>query len=195
MLARGFAPAYPSGVSQPLRTADDLDRMPEDGWKHELQAGVLVSEPLPSPRHGRIAAEICARLHHHARSQRLGVVIGNDSGFLLARSPDTVRGPDVAFVSRDRYAAAGDPVTAFPGAPDLAIEVLSPSNTPAEVRAKVADYLAAGTQLVWVVDAERRTVTAYRSLLAPRILMETDVLEGEDVVPVFRLEVAEIFEI
>ena len=178
-----------------LLTVEDLDAMPEDGLKYELQAGLLVSEPLPGGRHGRVAANVAGLLREHVRRQALGVVYVNDTGFVLARRPDTVRGPDVAFVSRERFAATGDPVGAVPGAPDLAVEVLSPSNTPASVHAKVADYLAAGTRLVWIVDPGREMVTVYRSLLSPRVLSHDQELDGEDVVPEFRVAVAELFEI
>ena len=83
---------------------------------------------------------------------------------------------------------------AFEGAPDLAVEVLSPSDAPAEVRAKVAEYLAAGTRLVWLVDPEVQAVTVYRSLLAPRVMGEDDLLDGDDVVPGSSIRAGEIFE-
>jgi Uma2 family endonuclease len=184
-------------MSLPLRnremTVEDLDVMPDDGFNYELQAGLLVSEPAPGFRHGRIMAAIAEILRAHVRQQRLGVVLAGDSGFVLAREPDTVRGPDVAFVSRARFERSGDTVKAFAGAPDLAVEVLSPSTTPADMHAKVADYLAAGTRCVWVVDPEARTVTVYESLLWPRRLGEDEMLEGNDVVPGFRVCVGEIF--
>lgn len=176
-------------------TVDELYSMPDAELKHELQSGLLISEPLPGTRHGWIAVRIASLLDAHVRRSRLGVVLGNDSGFLLARSPDTVRGPDVSFVSRARFDALEDPVKAFPGSPDLAVEVLSPSNTPASMHAKVADYLAAGTRLVWVVDPEVETVVVYRSLLSPRTLHSEESLAGEDVLPGFHVDVAELFEI
>ena len=114
---------------------------------------------------------------------------------MLARKPDTVRGPDVAFVSRERFERNADTVKAFAGAPDLAVEVLSPSNTAAAMHAKVADYLAAGARCVWVVDPESQTVTVYTSLLWPYRLGEEETLDGDDVVPGFRVRVGEIFEL
>lgn len=175
-------------------TVEDLYAMPEDGLKHELQSGLLVSEPLPGFRQGVVASRIASRLTQHVERHRLGVVLSNDSGFVLARSPDTVRGPDVAFVRKGRYEHLDDPTKAFNGAPDLAVEVLSPSNTPASVHAKVADYLAAGTRLVWVLSPDARTVTVHRSLLQPQLRRAEDALEGEDVVPGFAVPVVEIFE-
>jgi Uma2 family endonuclease len=176
-------------------TVEDLYTMPDDGYKHELQSGMLVSEPLPGFRHGRVMLRIGELLGAHVRSNRLGVVLACDSGFILARKPDTVRGPDVAFVAMERFEKSGDTARAFTGAPDLAVEVLSPSNTPASVRAKVADYLAAGARCVWVVDSGARTVEVYPSLLSPRVLGEDDPLDGGDVIPGFRVRVGEIFEL
>jgi len=120
--------------------------------------------------------------------ERLGEIVVADTGFVLARDPDTVRGPDVAFIARERYDAAGDPPTAFPGAPDLAVEVVSPSNRAVDIRAKVADYLAAGTRLVWVVDPDpaRLTITAYGTLLSPRVYGADEEVDGAPVLRGFR---------
>jgi Uma2 family endonuclease len=178
-------------------TVDDLYSMPEDGRKYELQGGLLVSEPLPGFRHGRVAAAIAELLRSYVRARSLGVVLTCDTGFVLARSPDTVRGPDVAFVARERLPEVGEDAGAFEGAPDLAIEVVSAHDRAAEVRAKVADYLAAGARLVWVIDPapDRQTVTVYRSLLAPRTLGRDDELDGEDVVTGFRVAVADLLDV
>lgn len=169
--------------------------MPDDGYKYELEAGMLVSEPLPGFRHGRVMMRMGELLSAHVRKRQLGVVIVGDSGFILARRPDTVRGPDVAFVSQARFEESGDTIRAFSGAPDLAIEVRSPSNTPAGIRAKVADYFAAGTRRVWLIDSETKSVTDYASLLSPQVLGEDQVLEGGDVIPGFKVRVGEIFEL
>ena len=117
-----------------------------------------------------------------------------ETGFVLARDPDTVRGPDVAFVSQERLTGLEDPGGFPEGAPDLAIEIRSPHDRPGELRAKVADYLAAGSRQVWVVDTERRVVTVYPSLLAPHTLEEGDELDGGDVLPGFRILVKELFD-
>lgn len=175
-----------------LMTENDLSDLPDDGFRHELQAGFLVAEPRPFSTHARLQARMITLLENFARPRGLGAVLG-DGGFLLARDPDTVRGPDVSFVSRDRW-AAHDRKRYFDGAPDLAVEILSPSNRAGDMHAKIADYLAAGARLVWVVDPKRRAVTAYRSLLAPRRLFEADVLDGEDALPGFAASVASIFE-
>ena len=175
-------------------TVDELYRLPDDGRRYELVGGILVSEPLPGARHGRVIARIAQVLRTFAEREGLGEVVAADTGFVLARDPDTVRGPDVAFIARARYDAAGDPPTAFPGAPDLAVEVVSASKRPADIHAKVADYLAAGARLVWVVDAdpERRTITVYETLLAPRVLAADDEIDGAAVLAGFRARVSEL---
>src|SRR5207249_350239 len=108
----------------------DLLSLPEDGEIHELVGGLLLSEPLPGTQHGRVTLKVASHLSEFLRSHPLGVLLGNDTGFVLARSPDTVRGPDVAFVSMDRFKAVGDVTTHFPGPPDLAVEVRSPHDRP-----------------------------------------------------------------
>ncbi len=175
--------------------AEHLEVMPDTGYRHELQTGLLLSEPLPGFRHGHIASTIASLLRDHARRSGLAVLVVVETGFILSRAPDTVRGPDVAVVTRERAERAGDLRRLFPGAPDLAVEVLSPSNSPAEIHAKVADYLAAGTRLVWVVDPETKTVAVYRDLLTPRTLEAIDTLAGEEILPDFRVEVADLFEV
>jgi Uma2 family endonuclease len=175
-------------------TAEHLEVMPDTGYRHELQSGLLLSEPLPGFRHGHVTLNLASLLRDHARRSGLAVILVVETGFILSRSPDTVRGPDVAVVTRERAERVGDLRRLFPGAPDLAVEVLSPSNSPAEIHAKVADYLAAGTKLVWVVDSESKSVAVYRALLSPETLASTDRLTGDEVLPGLAIDVAELFE-
>jgi Uma2 family endonuclease len=174
-------------------TAHDLASLPDDEHRHELEAGWLVSEPLPSLRHDRVRRTLERILEVYVAKYRLGEIFG-EAGFVLARDPDTVRGPDLSFVARERLVGI-DYGRFFEGAPDLAIEILSPSNRPYQVRAKVADYLAAGCRLVWVVDPERRSVTIYRALLFPQVLGADDALDGVDVLPGLTIQVSSIFEV
>jgi Uma2 family endonuclease len=178
---------------QRLLTEADLATLPDDGFRHELQAGLLLAEPRPFLVHAQVQARLIALLHEFVRPRELGQVLG-DGGFLLASDPDTVRGPDVAFVAKARWSAVADKNRFFRGAPDLAIEILSPSNRPGDIHAKVADYLAAGARLVWIVDPKRRTVNVHETLLAPRRLGATDVLDGADVLPGLAITVGTIFE-
>jgi Uma2 family endonuclease len=176
-----------------VMTVEELYGLPDDGLHHELLAGHLLSEPPPGTRHGLAVAAVAALLQEWVASHGDGVVLAGDSGFILARSPDTLRGPDVAWISQERFDEVGPVATAFPGSPDLAVEVLSPGDRAADVHAKVADYLAAGTRLVWLVDPENRRVTAYRQLLAPRFLSGDDRLTDEDVLPGLEANVDRLF--
>jgi Uma2 family endonuclease len=176
-----------------LMTADEYLRTPDDGFRHELQAGLLIAEPQPFPRHGQIQARLTRILGEFVDKHSLGVVL-TEGGFLLSRDPDTVRGPDVAFVRADRFDPAEAGRAYFRGAPDLAVEILSPSNRPGDIHAKVADYLAAGAKLVWIIDPVHEIVDVYRSLLSPRRLSADGVLEGEDVLPGFAVAIIEVLK-
>ncbi len=124
--------------------------------------------------------------------RKLGWVFGAEGGFQIGRDPDTVRAPDVAFVSAARMPAT-IPAGFFPGPPDLAVEVLSPHDRASEVLAKVSDWLEAGCPLVWVVDPENRSVTVYGQQKETHILHLPDVLNGGDVLPGLQVELAKIF--
>lgn len=184
-----------SSPSRPTRlTAEQLYELPDDGRRHELLRGTVVSEPLPSRLHGRTVTRFSELLSGFVRARRLGAVYTGDTGFVLARHPDTVRGPDVAFVSAERERETSGVAPFFPGAPDLAVEVRSPHDRTSEVLAKVSDYLAAGCRLAWVADPESEEVLVFRSPLSPCVVAGDDALEGEDVLPGFRILVRELFE-
>ena len=143
-------------------------------------------------RHGRFAAEIAAAVANFVKPRGLGVVTGAETGFFIARDPDTVRAPDVGFVRADRLAGI-EPAGFFPGAPDVAVEVLSPSDRASEVNAKVRDWLDAGSRMVWVVDPENQTVAVYSSPSGAVILGASETLLGGEVLPGFTLPLGEIF--
>ena len=174
-------------------TAEQLLRMPDDGYRYELVAGKLKRRNLAGWSEGAAAGELLALLGMYVIETNLGRVLGAGTGFLLARDPDTVRAPDVAFLGKDRLQGE-DPGEGFwPGAPDLAVEVLSPGDTTGEVDEKVGAWLDAGAGMVWVVNPKWRAVTVYRSATEIRTLTEDDVLGGEDVVPGFHCRVGDIF--
>jgi len=173
-----------------ITTADELLRATGVG-RCELVRGELRRMIPPSYEHGRIANRIGYRLTLHVESKGLGTVVAAETGFLIARRPDTVRAPDAAFVRAER--AAGPARGYYPGAPDLAVEVLSPDDRPGEVRAKVEEWLQAGAGAVWVVDPESRTVVVHERLRDPVVLRDTDLLRGGDVVPLFTLPVRDVF--
>jgi Uma2 family endonuclease len=172
-------------------TIEEFERLPDDGWQLELVRGQVVREPPAGFEHSGIAVRIASMLLTFAREHRLGEVVGADAGFILFDEPPTVRAPDVAFVRQERLAF--DPKKFAPLSPDLAVEVVSPSNTMSEIHEKVLDYLEAGTRLVWVVDPRPRTVVVYRSRDEIRLLTRADELDGGDVLPGFRVKVAELF--
>jgi len=181
-------------VSPAPLTAEDLPYVMPGEQLCELVAGELVREPLPGAEHGLVAGTILGHLFRFVQERRLGQLFAAETGFVLARDPDTVRGPDAAYVSAERFADTVRRGPFFEGAPDLAVEVLSPGNTRREIAAKVRDYLSSGSRAVWVVDSERRTVTVHSPDREPERLAGSDVLDGGAVLPGFRLPLAEIFE-
>jgi Uma2 family endonuclease len=171
-------------------TAEELLAMSLDE-PCELIAGEIVMMTPAGYRHGRIAVRISSLLWSHATKNRLGDVVSGDPGFVISRDPDTVRAPDVAFVRRDRQPKS--PAGYFPGAPDLAVEVISPTDRLAAVDEKTQAWLSAGTPIVWVVWPDTRSVVIHRPGQPPRILHEKDSITGEEVLPEFECTVAEFF--
>ena len=175
-------------------TAEQLLHMPDDGFRYELVRGELRKMVPAGQAHGDYVTNVNFSLTGHARANRLGKTYPSDTGFFLAGDPDHVRAPDVAFVTDDRLREIGRSDRFIPGPPDLAVEVISPSDRYTEVDEKTRDYLAAGTLAVVVVDPRRRAVTVHRPGAEPETLGEADVLAVEDVVPGWRMRVGEIFE-
>jgi len=173
-----------------IRTAEELLRAGDIG-RCELIRGRLVMMNPTGYDHGRVAGTLGLAIGNHIRAHRLGTFCAAETGFLLARDPDTVRAPDVAFVRAGR-----EPATSagfFPGPPDLAVEVLSPDDRQGDVREKTKEWLDAGTRQVWIVDPRQRTVTVHEPVREPRRLGENDLLPGADVLPGFEIPVREIF--
>ena len=180
-------------TSAQVVTAEELERMPDDGFRYELVRGELRKMSPASEGHGRIAGALTVSLGHNVLANKIGVVYAAETGFRLSTDPDTVRAPDVAFVSRERREAAGPVEGFYPGAPDLAIEVVSPTDTYAEVEEKIADWLGAGTRMVVVVNPRQRRVTVHRPPAQVTVLTAADTLDGGDVVPGWVLPVAQLF--
>ncbi len=175
-----------------IMTAEDLLAMPDDGMKHELVRGELRTMPPTGHEHGWLTSRIDRRLGTHVDERTLGDVVAGDVGFRLPTEPETVRAPDAAFIARARIENAGRSQKFFEGAPDLAVEVVSPGDTSTEVHEKALDWLAAGTRLVLVVHPRPRTITAYRSATDIRILGEADTLDASDVVDGWTVRVGEL---
>jgi len=186
------APTYVPRMSPPaLLTADELQHVYVPDKRVELVRGLLVVRELPGMRHARVAMDLALALGAHVRAAALGRVYA-EAGFKLASNPDTVRGPDVAFIRRDRIPDP-EPTGFAHFAPDLVVEVISPGDRAGEVLAKVADWLSAGTRLVWVLDPARRVARVYRDDGTEQILTADESLDGGDVVPGFSCPVGEIF--
>ena len=184
-----------STTATKLMTADELLMMPDDGFRYELVKGELKRMSPTGDEHGRVTMELAYALYQYVKLSNLGKVYAAETGFKLESDPDTVRAPDIAFVSMERIQATGRIQGYRGGAPDLAVEVLSPGNTKREMADKVKDYFAAGARLVWIVNPKPKTVSVYRSPSDIIMLTEKDTLEGGEVVPGFKIPVAEIFAI
>ncbi len=175
-----------------LWTAEMLEQLPDDSFRYEIDEGELIKMSPGNPTHGQVGAKIISRLGLFVEENDLGAVLALDPGFVLSRDPDTLRAPDVAFVLKERL--AGLPQTGFPEiAPDLAIEVISPSETPRHIERKIQQYLDAGTTAVWLFyPYETRAVVRLRSG-ETRLFAENETIEEPDLLPGFSLRLAEIF--
>lgn len=177
-------------MSQPaLLTAEELLRLNLPDKRTELVRGVLLVREPAGYQHGHVAMRLGAAMHRHAEINGLGRVFAAETGFTIARQPDTVRAPDVSFISSGRL--PHPPPRGFAElAPDLAVEVLSPDDRPGDVLEKIADWLKAGTRLVWVVDPVRHTARVYRADGTEAMVEQNGILHGEDVLPGFAWAVA-----
>ena len=180
-------------IKKNLTTAEELLILPDDGHSYELVKGELRMMTPAGFEHARIAGRIAVLVGQFANEQVLGVVLTAEPGFTLTRDPDTVRAPDVAFVRTERIPPKGEQKKFAELAPDLVVEVISPSDRMADLRAKIEEYLDAGVKLIWVVDPGTDSVTEYRPDAAPVNLGSSAELAGRDVLPGFRCKVSEFF--
>ena len=171
-------------------TVEEFSELPLQGsW--ELVDGEPIELSPAAGRSGWISGNVFALLANHVRKSQLGWAFPPETGFVLFDDRQTVRSPDAAVVLRDRLAAPPD--TFVPLAPDLAVEVLSPSDRMADAMSKITMYLQAGVRLVWLVDPETLTVTIFRQDAAPKMVVGGELLDGGDVLPGFAVPVVEIF--
>lgn len=170
-----------------LFSAQDLFARPEDGLRHELVRGELRTMTPAGSEHGALGAHLLLRLGRVVEDHHLGRLFNADTGFVIARNPDTVRSPDVAFVTQSRLI---DPLPEgfYPGPPDLAVEIVSPSDRNSEVEEKAQDWLRAGCREVWVVRPRMQLISIFRGGDA-RILEAGEVVVS-DLLPGFSCDVA-----
>ena len=180
-------------VQQTLLTAEDLWKQADDGYRYELMKGVMRRVPLTGFEHGIQKGKIGGYLCEHVQKYKLGYVCSAGTGFKIAQNPDTVLAPDAAFVCQAAIDKQGIPKGYWEGAPDLAVEVISPSDTYTEVDEKVDEWLNAGCAMVWVVNPRRETVEVYRSPEDITVLRGDDILDGGDVIEGFQCQVKELF--
>ena len=182
---------YVPTMTTPLMTAEALLHTSIPNKCTELVRGRLIVHEPPGGRHGNVTARLAVRLGQHIDLTGVGALFVGDSGFTLARDPDTVRGPDIAFVRQERLAGP-IPDGYLELAPDLVVEVLSHNDRPGAALAKIGDWLDAGTRLIWVIDPERRMARIYRQDGTETFISEHDLLDGEDVLPGFRCILAAV---
>lgn len=182
-----------SAIAHKLMTAEEFAALPEplNGSQQELVKGEVVIMPPPQARHGILCSRIDRRLGIYVEENKLGWTTSNDTGVILERDPDTVRGPDVAFWSIARQPEL--PAGYFEIPPDIAVEVLSPTDRRRDVREKIREYIALGVRLVWLIDPETRTVTVYLGTIRGTELDESDTLDGGEVLPGFAVPVSYLF--
>jgi Uma2 family endonuclease len=179
-------------VQERLFTAQDLWNMPDDGKIYELHNGVLIEVAGSQKRQTRLAAWIIYLITLFIEENNLGGAVSGADGTYELNLYNT-RIPDVAYVTAEHDQQGGDGF--YRGAPDLAVEVVSPSNTPDELQQRAGEYLAAGTSLIWIVYSEQRTVDVYLPGGERIVLSQSDqYLEGYEILPGLKLPLHRVFE-
>jgi Uma2 family endonuclease len=185
---------YPDAMAttSTIWTAEMLERMPDDGRRRELVRGELIEMAPVNLEHALVVGNLCLPLLSHVRRERLGRVYVGDPGFHLQYDPDTVLAPDIAFVRAERV--PGLAKMGFPKSfQDLAVEVLSPSNTAGEMVRKIAIYLQTGVTAVWIVDPSYQLAEMHRREQVVRLGLD-DCLEDADLLPGLSIRLRDLFE-
>jgi Uma2 family endonuclease len=179
-------------IERKVWTDEEFMALPKDGHRYELVNQELVDMGNSGMQHGELGAFLAGMLSIYVRQHRLGVVCDSSTAFTFKNK--NKRSPDVSFVSRDRLQGLKFlPKGYFQGSPDLAVEILSPSNTIAEIHEKIVEYFENDTRLVWVIHPDEKYVLVYHSPEPDRLLRSLDRLDGEDVVPGLAISVGELF--
>ena len=183
-----------TGVAAKPVTAEEFARTPEpaDGRRLELVRGEVIAMSKPTWEHGEIAGNVYMAIKLFLKTTPIGRV-SVESGFILERGPDTVRGPDVSYTSKERM-PLDERMNRLPDQhPDLCVEVNSPTNTKRQIRDKVKEYFFAGVRAVWLIDPEDRSVTVLTAPDEGRTLYDETTLDGGEVLPGFACKVADLF--
>ncbi|MBI3853690.1 MAG: Uma2 family endonuclease [Verrucomicrobia bacterium] len=176
-------------------TEAELEALPEDGYIHEVVNGELVMSPKNNWYHGRICTRLIIAIGNFAEKHRLGAVLDSSTGFWMFNR--NCRAPDVSFVPKSRMETLGFKPSErrfFPGAPDLAVEILSPNNTRAEIDARLKDFFASGTQIAWIIDPESETAEVCHAPTQRKLVGSGALLEGEHLLPGFQFPIAKLFK-
>ncbi|OLP16925.1 hypothetical protein BST81_18215 [Leptolyngbya sp. 'hensonii'] len=173
-------------------TDEEFMALPDDGGRYELVNGELVDMGNSGMEHGYIASLLNIVVGSYVRSQKLGVICDSSTAFNLKSG--NKRSPDFSFIARERLQGVKRlPKGYFQGAPDLAVEVISPNNTFAEIHSKLVEYFDNGCRLAWVINPDEQSVLVYRQPQPDQLLKGTDNLTGEEIIPGFILPVADLF--
>jgi Uma2 family endonuclease len=183
-----------STAATQLLTAEEFFALPDpnDGSKQELVRGKVVTMPGPGWEHGEVQVNIATAIKLFLKANPIGRV-ATESGAITERKPDTVRGPDVSYYSKERLPLDKRVVGYHDELPDLCVEVMSPSNSLKQLKSKAKEYLFAGVRMIWIIDPEERTVTIITEPLESRTLEPDATLDGGDVLPGFSCKVADLF--
>jgi Uma2 family endonuclease len=177
-----------------LLTAEEYSKLPDAGQPSELVRGKIVEINVPTPKHGRICCCVGLSLGEFVESRDIGHVMVNDSGVITTRNPDTVRGADVSYYSYARLPKGPVPEGYLQVAPELVVEVLSPTDRWSELHVKTAEYLKAGVLIVCALDPNTPSAHLYYPNRPPRILASEDDLEFPEVLGEFRVPVGRLYE-
>jgi Uma2 family endonuclease len=180
-------------TEQRLITATEFMAMVGDERCELVRGRIVPMPPPPNFNHGEIISNISYELRAFIEPRKLGRVTAGDVAVITGRDPDSVRGVDVLFISHEQYARRNPKMSALDVAPELMVEVLSPSNTMPAMLTKVEEYFAIGAKLVWIVDQENLCVFAYRSPIDVRKFTLGDELPGDDVLPGFSVPLSRLF--
>ena len=181
--------------SQKVWTEAELQSLPEDGYIHEVVNGELVRSPKNDWFHGRICSRLLIAIGNFVKQHRLGAVLDSSTGFWMHNR--NCRAPDISFVPRSRLVELGfkpNDRRFFPGAPDLAVEILSPNNTRREIDERLRDFFSSGTRLAWIINPETESVEICHSLSQRKLVGSGGFLEGENLLPGFRYPIADLFK-